>query len=91
MFVIEGLVLGAAAAVVGIACSLLLAWIVNQLGFEWVPPSRVEPVPLSIGLRGEYLMMVLSAAALILVAAASSFMPAARASKMNIVDALRHA
>lgn len=90
MFVIEGLVLGLAAVVVGILASLLLAWIVNRLGFEWIPPSRVEPVPLSIGVGGEYLMMVSCAVGLVLVAVASSFVPAARASRMNIVDALRH-
>ena len=90
MFMIEGLVLGLAASATGIACSLLLAWIVNRLNFEWIPPSRVEPIPFSIGLGGEYSMMVLSAAALILVAVLSSFVPAARASRMNIVDALRH-
>lgn len=91
MFVIEGLVLGSAAAVAGILCSLLLAWIVNRLNIQWVPPSRVEPVPLSIGLGGEYRMMLLCALALIAVAGVSSLVPAARASRMNIVDALRHA
>ncbi|MBX3643379.1 MAG: ABC transporter permease [Rubrivivax sp.] len=90
MFVIEGLVLGVAAAATGIVASLLLAWIVNRLNFEWIPPSRVEPVPLSIGFGGEYWMMFWCAAGLILVAAASSLVPAARASRMNIVDALRH-
>lgn len=90
MFVIEGLVLGLAATAAGIAFSLLLAWTVNHLNFEWTPPSRVEPVPLSIGLGGEYLMMLWCAAGLILVAVVSSLVPAARASRMNIVDALRH-
>lgn len=90
MFVMEGLVLGLAATVVGIVSSLLLAWLVNRLNFEWTPPSRVEPVPLSIGIVGEHLMMLSCAAGLIVVAVVSSLVPAARASKMNIVDALRH-
>ncbi|HMO46548.1 MAG TPA: FtsX-like permease family protein [Rubrivivax sp.] len=90
MFVLEAVVLGLAAAAAGILSSLLLAWMVNRMNLEWTPPTRIEPVPLSIGLGGEYLMMLSSAAALVLVAVASAFVPAARASKMNIVDALRH-
>jgi putative ABC transport system permease protein len=91
MFVLEGLVLGVAAAVVGLIGSIGLAWLVNRLEFEWIPPSRVEPVPLSIGIAGEYLMMLSAVTGLVIVAIISSFVPAARASKMNIVDALRHA
>jgi putative ABC transport system permease protein len=90
MFVIEGLVLGTAAAVVGIVSSLVLAAIVNWLSIQWVPPARVQSIPLSIGLEREYLMVLITAATLILVAGASSFVPATRASRMNIVDALRH-
>lgn len=91
MFVIEGLVLGLAAAAVGVVSSLLLAGLVNRLGIQWMPPGRVEPALVSIGLGGEYLLILSTAAVLVLLACVSSLVPAARASRMNIVDALRHA
>jgi putative ABC transport system permease protein len=90
MFVLEGLVLGCFGAVLGIAAAWAMAWVINQLGLNWTPPSRIEPVPLAVRLEGEHVMMVTHAIGLVLVAAVSALLPAARASRMNIVDALRH-
>jgi putative ABC transport system permease protein len=90
IFVTEGVILGCVGAVVGILVSLGLAWVVNRLGLDWTPPSRVEPVPLSVRLTGEYAMMASHAVGLVIVAALSALLPAARAARMNIVDALRH-
>jgi putative ABC transport system permease protein len=90
MFVVEGLVLGCLAAVLGVGASLAMASVINHLGLNWTPPSRIEPVPLSVRLTGEYGMMVANAIGLVIVAALSALVPAARASRMNIVDALRH-
>jgi putative ABC transport system permease protein len=47
-------------------------------------------VPLSVRLTGEYAMMASYAVGLVIVAALSALLPAARAARMNIVDALRH-
>ncbi|MCU0922105.1 MAG: FtsX-like permease family protein [Burkholderiaceae bacterium] len=90
MFVGEGIVLGCFGAVLGIGVALLLAWTINQIGLTWIPPGRVDPVPLAVSLAGEYGMMLASAVGLVAVAALSALLPAARASRMNIVDALRH-
>lgn len=90
MFVSEGIVLGCVGAVLGIGAALLLAWVINQLGLTWTPPGRIEPVPLAVRLAGEHWMMIGSAIGLIVVAALSAIVPAARAARMNIVDALRH-
>lgn len=90
MFVSEGIVLGCFGAVFGIGTALALAWVINQLGLTWTPPGRIEPVPLAVRLAGEHPMMIGSAIGLILVAALSAILPAARAARMNIVDALRH-
>ena len=86
-----GAAAGLAAAAVGVVSSLLLAGLVNRLGIQWMPPGRVEPALVSIGLGGEYLLILSTAAVLVLLACVSSLVPAARASRMNIVDALRHA
>jgi putative ABC transport system permease protein len=90
MFVVEGVVLGCFGAVLGISCALAMAWVINQLGLNWTPPGRIEPVPLAVRLTGEYGMMIANAIGLVFVAALSALVPAARASQMNIVDALRH-
>jgi len=90
MFVTEGIVLGCFGAVLGIGAALGMAWVINQLGLTWIPPGRVEHVPLAVRVAGEHSMMLASAIGLVVVAALSALLPAARASRMNIVDALRH-
>jgi putative ABC transport system permease protein len=91
MFVTEGLLLGFLGAALGIGVALLLAVAINHAGLTWLPPGRIEPIPLAVRVAGEYWMLMGSAAVLILVAAVSAILPAARAARMNIVDALRHA
>jgi putative ABC transport system permease protein len=91
MFVTEGAVLGCFGAVLGIVAALLVAWLINRIGLNWLPPGRVEPIPLAVRVAGEYAMLLGSALVLIVVAAVSAILPAARAARMYIVDALRHA
>lgn len=90
MFVIEGLVLGVLGALLGIAVAIGAAAFINQMGMTWTPPGRIEPVALAVRVAGELPMMVASACGLVVVAALSAILPAARAARMNIVDALRH-
>ncbi len=90
MFVSEGIVLGCFGAVLGIGAAFGGEWLVNQLGLTWIPPGRVDQVALSVRLTGEHAMMLGCAIALVVVAAVSAILPAARAARMNIVDALRH-
>lgn len=91
MFVSEGIMLGCAGAALGIGASLVMAWVINELGFSWIPPGRIDRVPVAVVLAGENAMLVGSAVVLVIVAALSALLPAMRASRMNIVDALRHA
>lgn len=90
MFIGEGIVLGCFGVLVGYIAALGAAWTINRLGLTWTPPGRIEPIPLSVRLSGEYGMMLASGIVLILVAGVSALVPASRASRMNIVDALRH-
>ena len=90
MFVCEGVVLGCFGALLGIGAALALAWVINQFGLTWTPPGRIQPVALAVRVVGENAMMIGSAVALVIVAALSAILPAARAARMNIVDALRH-
>ncbi len=91
MFVMEGVVLGCFGTMIGVGVAFGLAWLINQLVITWISPGRVEPVPLAVRMSGEYGMLLACAMSLILLAAMSAIIPAARAARMNIVDALRHA
>lgn len=90
MFLAEAILLGTIGAFLGVAMALTAAWAINQMGLMWTPPGRIEPVPLAVRVAGEHLMMLGSAVGLVIVASLSAILPATRASRMNIVDALRH-
>lgn len=90
MFFAEGLVLGGLACVFGIVLALVLAWSINAMGLTWIPPARIEPAAFTVRIAGEYAMIASSAVGLLIVASLSAILPAARASNLNIVDALRH-
>ncbi len=90
LFVTEGLLLGVLGAVLGTLVAIGASWVVNALGLTWTPPGRIEPVPLAVRVASEHRMMIASAIGLVIVAALSAILPAARAARMNIVDALRH-
>lgn len=90
LFVCEGLLLGVIGAALGVVISLALSVVVNHSGLTWTPPGYVTPVPLTVHVWGETKLILGSAIGLIVVAVISAFWPAHRASKMNIVDALRH-
>jgi putative ABC transport system permease protein len=90
MFVTEGVLLGFFGALLGIGFAIAAAWLINRLGLTWMAPGRVEPSPLAVRVASEHGMMLASATALVIVSAASAILPAARAARMNIVEALRH-
>lgn len=90
IFVLEGLLLGVAGALIGILLALLLATIINQVGLTWLPPGRTEPIPLAVRVAGEYPMLLAGAVVVVVVSALSAIIPSARATRMNIVEALRH-
>jgi len=90
MFVVEGIVIGVLGAMLGIVVAIGAAAVINQMGITWTPPGRIEPVALAVRVAGEHRMMLASAVGLVIVAALSAILPAARAARMNIVDALRH-
>ncbi|WP_280152212.1 FtsX-like permease family protein [Piscinibacter sp. XHJ-5] len=90
LFVIEGMVLGVMGALLGIVVAILAGWAINAMGITWTPPGRISPVALAVRVASEPLMIMASTIGLVIVAALSAILPAARAARMNIVDALRH-
>ena len=90
MFVTEGLLLGAAGAVLGAALALSIALVVNHLQLTWLPPGSAEPLPLILRVWSEKRMLFGTTVGLILIAAVSAWLPAYRAANLHVVDALRH-
>ncbi|MGC4079194.1 MAG: FtsX-like permease family protein [Rubrivivax sp.] len=90
MFVLEGMILGVAGTLAGAGFALVFSAVINHLGLTWVPPGSGEALPLLLRVWGENTTIVGTTAGLILIAAASAWWPARRASRLVIVDALRH-
>lgn len=90
LFVTEGALLGVFGSLLGVVLTFVVAGLVNSLDIPWIPPSRVEPVPLIILLTGETRMIIGTTLALICIAIFSAWLPAYRAANLKVVDALRH-
>jgi putative ABC transport system permease protein len=91
IFVVEGVLLGLTGALMGLVIAQGVAHALETLGLTWLPPAYVTPVPLSIHLVGEWRLIGTTLVGLVAVAAASAYWPARRASRLEIVEALRHA
>lgn len=90
LFVSEGMLLGLIGAVLGVVIALLVAYLINHAGLTWTPPGYVYAYPLKVRVWGDLGLILGSAGGLLVVAILSAWWPAHRASKMLIVDALRH-
>jgi putative ABC transport system permease protein len=90
MFVLEGAMLGALGATAGVALGQLVAVLFNGTHSTWTPPGQAAPVPLEVltthvgGLLGAIWL------ALVITATVAAVVPANRAARLQVVDALRH-
>jgi putative ABC transport system permease protein len=90
LFVLEGMLLGVAGAVAGAVFALAASLAINHMGLTWLPPGSGDRLPLLILVWGETATIVGTTLGLIVIAALSAWWPARRASRLVIVDALRH-
>lgn len=89
MFLAEGVLIGALGGVAGIVFGYLLAALISFVGIPMPPPpgmahGYIGQILISPALAGEALVLALLTTLL------ASLMPAWKASRMNIVDALRY-
>ena len=89
-FILEGIILGVLGASIGVAAAFVVAYAVNSGGLTWMPPGQAQPVPLKLYLFGAWNLIGTMWALLIVLAAAAALLPANRAARLQIVDALRH-
>lgn len=89
-FVLEGMFIGIIGAAIGSALALVLSLAINRAGLTWVPPGNAASVPLRVDVLGEPGLIFGAWLGLVLVATIAALVPANRAARLSVVDALRH-
>ncbi|HEY1710774.1 MAG TPA: FtsX-like permease family protein [Rhizomicrobium sp.] len=89
-FLLEGILIGLLGATLGVALAFAVTGLINISGMTWLPPGDINPIPLKLYLVGAPGLIVSVWAALIVAAALAALLPANRAARLPIVDALRH-
>jgi putative ABC transport system permease protein len=87
-FLLEGCLLGVIGATLGVAVAAGIAWLMNVSNVSWTPPTAAGPVPLKLFISDD--LSLGTWLCLVALAALAALFPANRASRMNVVDALRH-
>lgn len=90
LFVTEGALLGVAGATAGLILAQSLAWLVNHSGAMWTPPGQASPIPLAVRTTGVTPLLFSVWFVLVVLATIAAAVPAARAARLRVTDALRH-
>lgn len=89
-FILEGALIGAAGATAGAVLAIGIAALVNGAGLTWVPPGNANPSPLYLYVLGRPSLVIGAWLGLVLIATLAALIPANRAARLPVVDALRH-
>ena len=89
-FLTEGSFLGIMGATAGVVLAYVVAYAINHSNLTWSPPGQVGRVPLLLYLIGAEWLIVTTWSGLLVVSALAALVPANRAARMVVVDALRH-
>jgi putative ABC transport system permease protein len=89
-FLLEGAMLGFVGATIGVALAFVATYFVNRAGISYIPPAQAQPVPLRLYMFGAPVFVATVWSILIVVATLAALLPANRAARLQIVDALRH-
>ncbi|MBK9348242.1 MAG: ABC transporter permease [Burkholderiales bacterium] len=90
LFLCEGVLLGLMGSVFGVVCALGIASLINNSGLSFTPPGYSYAYLILVRIWEDTNLLVGSVLGLIVVTVLSAWWPARRASKLMIVDALRH-
>ena len=89
-FLLEGWLLGAIGATAGVILAFIVAYGVNASNLTWMPPGNITPVPFHLAMPPGPKLLFGTWIGLVLVATLAALLPANRAARLPIVDALRH-
>lgn len=90
LFVVEGALLGIVGATLGVVLAVVFAALVNASHMTWLPPNNVERIPLAVNVIASPGVMAVVWLGLALLATLSAVLPANRAARLPIVEALYH-
>jgi putative ABC transport system permease protein len=89
-FTLEGVLIGAIGATVGAVLALAIAALINHAGLTWIPPGNATAVPLRLDVAGRAALVGAAWLGLAIVTTLAALLPANRAARLPVVDALRH-
>jgi putative ABC transport system permease protein len=89
-FTVEGVLIGAIGATVGAVLALAIAALINHAGLSWIPPGNASAVPLRLDVAGRAALVGGAWLGLAIVTTLAALLPANRAARLPVVDALRH-
>ena len=89
-FTVEGVLIGAIGATVGAVLALVIAALINHAGLTWIPPGNATAVPLRLDVAGRAALVAGAWLGLAIVTTLAALLPANRAARLPVVDALRH-
>jgi len=89
-FLTEGSFIGIVGATIGVVLAYAVAYAINHSSLTWNPPGQASRIPLRVYLIGAEWLIVFTWIGLLVVSALAAFVPANRAARMVVVDALRH-
>jgi len=89
-FTVEGVLIGAIGATVGAVLALAVASLINHAGLTWMPPGNATAVPLKLDVAGRAALVSGAWLGLAIVTTLAALLPANRAARLPVVDALRH-
>lgn len=89
-FLLEGAILGGFGATAGIVIARGATYLINHAHITYTPPGNSSAVDLSLLTKGTEPLLVTVWLLLTVIATLASIVPATRASRLKVVDALRH-
>ena len=89
-FILEGALVGAIGATAGAVIAIAMAALVNGAGVTWTPPGNSGAVPFRVDVLNHPVLVAGTWLVLTLVAMAAALIPANRAARLSVVDAIRH-
>jgi len=90
MFIAEGAILGSLGAGAGVLLGQLIGVVFNTTGATWTPPGQAAPIPLEVLSAHAGGLLVGVWMGLVVMATIAAVVPANRAARLKVVDALRH-
>ncbi len=89
-FIVEGALIGAIGATLGAILAFAIGLLVNHAGLTWIPPGNSGSTPFRVDILGHPSLILGTWLVLTLVAMSAALIPANRAARLSVVDALRH-